>query len=279
VIDKGLSKHSKDNTAQASQQEQEHGNDTAIGTDRLAYPALESADIDDSNIHFTAKGSFPPIRELSPEMNSTETSDETSVAEKASQSTQLAIEKMVNPSSLLSSAIEDIRQSGASNATDLPIGANPPSPSPSFSPSFLGQDAGFSTIHLYGKIIQAKDFLIISANEEAGGEIGIYAMARIPCDNSQNTLLKFIILENWTSIAYPLPKMHLVEGVPNGELCMFRFEYPESEDSDILRDSINGSNDGADRQSTMAVALYNSGASSIKFPKTASITLSYFRGQ
>lgn len=277
VIDKGLNKHSKDNNAHASQQQQEHGNDTKIGMDRLAYPALESANIDDSDIHFTAKGSFPPIRELSPEMNLTETSDENSVAEKASQSTQLAIEKMVNPSSLLSSAIEDIRQSGEGNATDLPIGANPPSPSPSFSPSFLGQDVGFSTIHLYGKIIQAKDFLIISANEEAGSEIGIYVMARIPCDDSQNTLLKFIILENWTSIAYPLPEMHLVEGVPNGELCMFRFEYPESEDSDILRDSINGSNDGA--TSTMAVALYNSGASSIKFPKTASITLSYIRSQ
>lgn len=281
MVDTGLNKHPEDNYAHASQQKQEYGNDTALGTDRLAeYPAFESAYFNDSDIQLTANGSILPIPELSPETNSMETSQENSlVAEKASESTQLAIERMVNPSSLLSSAMEDIRQSGEGNATDPAIGANPSSSS--LSPSFLGQDVRFSTIHLYGKIIQAKDFLIISGNEEAGSKMGIYVMAKIPCDDSQNTPLKFIILENWSSIAYPLPEMHLVEGVPNGELCMFRFKYPESgiEDSDIVPNEMNGSNDAIDRLSTIGVALYNSGASSIKFPKTASITLSHISGQ
>ena len=217
--------------------------------------------------------SFLPMPDLRPELR---TSPETPTAEEASQTTQMAIERMVNPSSLLSSAINDIRESGGSSA-------NPHSnASPGFNLKRTTFDAEFSTIHLYGKAIPPKDYLIISSNEEKD-KSRIYASARIPCNGAHETPLRIILLENWSSIVYPLPEMHLIKEIPDGELCMFRIEYPELgiEDSHIQsKSSEEGSIDDLTEnpifsKDITATVLYNSGVSDIKFPKASSVTLSH----
>ena len=194
-----------------------------------------------------------------------------STAEDASEMTQSAIEKMVNPSSLLSSAIDDIRQSGASN-TDASSQAQT---APNKTISLLNTE--FSTIHLYGTDIPPKDYLVVSSDQESGSDKSkIFATARIPCNDKHETPLRVVLLENWASIAYPPPKMHLIDGVPDGELCMFRIEYPDKEIVDsYITPNIADKSSIHDLVETTAIALYNSGASAIKFPKASSITISH----
>jgi hypothetical protein len=62
------------------------------------------------NNDLTSNGTFLPLPDLG--SNTGTPSQEASTVGEASEKTQSAIEKMVNPSSLLSSAIDDIRESG-----------------------------------------------------------------------------------------------------------------------------------------------------------------------
>lgn len=213
--------------------------------------------------------SFLPMPDLKPEVG---TSPEATKAEEASQDTQMEIERMVNPSTLLSSAINDIRESGG-NSTEHDSKVNGTS-----NQTKTMVNAEFSTIHLYGKSIPPKDYLIIDTREVTN-KIQIYATARIPCNDARETPLKIILLENWSKIFYPLAEMHLVKEIPDGELCMFGIEYPESgtEASQLPPKSwgpptnvIDTSNMGI-----VATVLYNSGVSDINFPKGSSVTLSH----
>jgi hypothetical protein len=135
----------------------------------------------------------------------------------------------------------------------------------------------FSTIHLYGTDIPPKDYLVVSSDEETGGEKSkIFATARIPCNEKHETPLRVVLLENWSSIAYPPPKMQLINGVPDGELCMYRIEYPDKELADsYITPNIADKSSIHEFVETTAIALYNSGASAIKFPKASSITISH----
>lgn len=221
------------------------------------------------NKDLTINSSFLPVPDL---MSETGTAAQGgSTAEDASEMTQSAIERMVNPSSLLSSAMDDIRQSGASNTDASPHAQT----APNKTISLLNTE--FSTIHLYGTNIPPKDYLVVSSNEESDGDKGkIFATVRIPCNDKHETPLRVVLLENWSSIAYPPPKMHLIDGVPDGELCMFRIEYPDKEIVDsYVTPNIADKSSSHDLVETTAIALYNSGASAVKFPKASSITISH----
>jgi hypothetical protein len=221
------------------------------------------------NKDLTTNSSFLPIPDLGSETGTP--SHEASTAEVASEMTQSAIEKMVNPSSLLSSAIDDIRESGnndADNSQDVQS-------APNKTISFLNTE--FSTIPLYGMNIPPKDYLIVSSDEVSDGERDkLFATARIPCNDKRETHLRVVLLENWSSIAYPPPKMHLIHGETEGQLCMFRIEYPENGIADSYITPTN-----TDKSSTRnpiastAIALYNSGASALRFPMASSITISH----
>jgi hypothetical protein len=198
-------------------------------------------------------------------------SQESSTAADASEMTQSAIEKMVNPSSLLSSAIDDIRESGPSNSQksqDVQTTQNKTT-------SFL--NTKFSTIPLYGMDIPPKDYLVVSSDEVGSSETGkLFATSRIPCDDKHETSLRVVLLENWSSIVYPPPRMHLIDGNSDGGLCMFRIEYPEKDivDSYISPTVADKSSIHDDIAPSIAIALYNSGSSALKFPMASSITIS-----
>jgi hypothetical protein len=213
--------------------------------------------------------SFLPMPDLKPEVS---TSPEATKAEEASQDTQTEIERMVNPSTLLSSAINDIRESGGNNTKpDSKVSGG------SYQTKTM-VNGEFSTIHLYGKNIPPKDYLIIETIEITN-KIQIYATARIPCNGAHETPLKIILLENWSKIIYPLPEMHLVKEIPDGELCMFRIEYPESgTEASQLPPKSGGTSTNVKQSSNkgmVATVLYNSGVSNTNFPKGSSVTLSH----
>jgi hypothetical protein len=70
--------------------------------------------------------------------------------------------------------------------------------------------------------------------------------------------------------------MQLINGVPDGELCMYRMEYPDKEFAEsYITPNIAEESSIHDLVQTTAIALYNSGASAIKFPKASSITISH----
>ncbi|MGH9983916.1 MAG: hypothetical protein ACRD8W_08165, partial [Nitrososphaeraceae archaeon] len=221
------------------------------------------------NKDLTISSSFLPVPDL---MSETGTPAQgASTAEDASEMTQSAIEKMVNPSSLLSSAMDDIRQSGVSNTDASPQAQT------ALNKTISVLNTEFSTIHLYGTDIPPKDYLVVSSDEESGDDKSkIFATARIPCNDKHETPLRVVLMENWSSIAYPPPKMHLIEGVPDGELCMFRIEHPDKEIVDsYITPNIADKSSIHDLVETTAIALYNSGATAIKFPKASSITISH----
>jgi hypothetical protein len=203
-------------------------------------------------------------------VSETGTPSQEASTEDVSEMTQSAIEKMVNPSSLLSSAIDDIRESGINNAYN----SRDVQPAANKTPSFLNTE--FSTIPLYGMNIPPKDYLIVSSDEVGDGERDkLFATARIPCNDKHETPLRVVLLENWSSITYPPPTMHLIHGDNEGRLCMFRIEYPEKGivDSYITPTSADKSLTRNLVAST-AIALYNSGAFTLKFPAASSITIS-----
>ncbi len=224
------------------------------------------------NNDLTSNGTFLPLPDLG--SNTGTPSQEASMAGEVSEKTQSAIEKMVNPSSLLSSAIDDIRESGnndskADNSQD--VKTEPPNNAISFLKS------EFSTIPLYGMNIPPKDYLIVSSDEALRDEGDkLFATARIPCNDKNETPLRVVLLENWSSIAYPPPKMQLIHGDGEGGLCMFRIEYPENGtiDSYITQTTSDGSST-RNLISSTAIALYNSGTSVLKFPIASSITISH----
>ena len=125
--------------------------------------------------------------------------------------------------------------------------------------------------------IPPKDYLIVSSDEAGSDGRGkLFATARIPCNDKHQTPVRVVLLENWSSIAYPPPEMHLIESDSEGQLCMFRVEYPEN---GIVDSYITPTT--ADKSSTRnvvtstAIALYNSGASALRFPMASSITISH----
>lgn len=221
------------------------------------------------NRNLTTDSSFLPVPDLVSEARTPP--QEASTAEDASEITQSAIEKMVNPSSLLSSAIDDIRRSG-NNGADI---SQDVQKSTNKTISFLNTE--FSTIPLFGMNIPPKDYLIVSSDEAGSDGRGkLFATARIPCNDKHQTPVRVVLLENWSSIAYPPPEMHLIESDSEGQLCMFRVEYPEN---GIVDSYITPTT--ADKSSTRnvvtstAIALYNSGASALRFPMASSITISH----
>lgn len=241
-------------------------------TSDAIYPAFNfslTETAQPQNKDLTINSSFLPVPDLMSETGTP--AQEASTAEDASEMTQSAIEKMVNPSSLLSSAIDDIRQSGVSNTDASPQAQT----APNKTINLLNTE--FSTIHLYGTDIPPKDYLVVSSDEERGGDKSkIFATARIPCNDKHETPLRVVLLENWSSIAYPPPKMQLIDGVPDGELCMYRMEYPDKEFAEsYITPNIADKGSIHEFVETTAIALYNSGASAIKFPKASSITISH----
>ena len=227
------------------------------------YPAFQMPE----NKDVTTNSSFLPVPDLVSESRAP--SGEAAIAQDASEMTQSAIEKIVNPSSLLSSAIDDIRESGieAENSEEV-------QPVPSDKISFL--DSEFSTIPLYGMKIPPKDYLIILSDEDTTNEIAkVFATVRVPCNDRHETPLRIVLLENWSSIAFPPPEMHLIDVSTEAQLCMFRLEYsengvvdsyvtPPTLDTDLSRPKV----------ASTAIALYNSGTSELKFPIASSITIS-----
>ena len=245
---------------------------TGENTSDAIYPAFNfslTETAQPQNKDLTINSSFLPVPDLMSETGTP--AQEASTAEDASEMTQSAIEKMVNPSSLLSSAIDDIRQSGASNTDASPQAQT----APNKTINLINNE--FSTIHLYGTDIPPKDYLVVSSDEESGGEKSkIFATARIPCNEKHETPLRVVLLENWSSIAYPPPKMQLINGVPDGELCMYRIGYPDKELADsYITPNIADKSSIHEFVETTAIALYNSGPSAIKFPKASSITISH----
>jgi len=220
------------------------------------------------NKDLTINSSFLPVPDLMSETGTP--SQEDSNAQNASETTQSAIEKMVNPSSLLSSAIDDIRESGTSGAEK----SRDVQTKPNKTLNFLNTD--FSTIPLYGMNIPPKDYLIISS-DEVGGERGkLFATARIPCDDKHETPLRVVLVENWSRIGYPPPKMHLIDSDTDGGLCMFRIEYPEKGIVDsYITPTTAGQSSIHDLSASTVIALYNSGTSALRFPMASSITISY----
>ena len=241
-------------------------------TSDAIYPAFNfslTETAQPQNKDLTINSSFLPVPDLMSETGTP--AQEASTAEDASEMTQSAIEKMVNPSSLLSSAIDDIRQSGVSNTDASPQAQT----APNKTINLINNE--FSTIHLYGTDIPPKDYLVVSSDEERGGDKSkIFATARIPCNDKHETPLRVVLLENWSSIAYPPPKMQLINGVPDGELCMYRIGYPNKELADsYITPNIADKSSIHEFVETTAIALYNSGPSAIKFPKASSITISH----
>ena len=241
-------------------------------TSDAIYPAFNfslTETAQPQNKDLTINSSFLPVPDLMSETGTP--AQEASTAEDASEMTQSAIEKMVNPSSLLSSAIDDIRQSGVSNTDASPQAQT----APNKTINLINNE--FSTIHLYGTDIPPKDYLVVSSDEESGGEKSkIFATARIPCNEKHETPLRVVLLENWSSIAYPPPKMQLINGVPDGELCMYRIGYPNKEFAEsYITPNIADKSSIHEFVETTAIALYNSGPSAIKFPKASSITISH----
>jgi hypothetical protein len=221
------------------------------------------------NEDLPTNSSFLPVPDLISE--SGKQAQQASTAEDASEMTQSAIEKMVNPSSLISSAIDDIRESGntdSEKSQDVQSASNK-------TISFLNTE--FSTIPLYGMNIPPKDYLIVSSEEVSYDEREkLFATARIPCNDKQETPLRVVLLENWSSISYPPPKMHPIDAETEGQLCMFRIEYPEngSVDSYVTPTAVDKSSSSNLLAST-AIALYNSGASALRFPMASSITVTH----
>ena len=240
-------------------------------TSDAIYPAFNfslTETAQPQNKDLTINSSFLPVPDLMSETGTP--AQEASTAEDASEMTQSAIEKMVNPSSLLSSAIDDIRQSGVSNTDASPQAQT----APNKTINLINNE--FSTIHLYGTDIPPKDYLVVSSDEESGGEKSkIFATARIPCNEKHETPLRVVLLENWSSIAYPPPKMQLINGVPDGELCMYRIGYPNKLADSYITPNIADKSSIHEFVETTAIALYNSGPSAIKFPKASSITISH----
>jgi hypothetical protein len=185
---------------------------------------------------------------------------------------QSAIEKMVNPSSLLSSAIDDIRESGNIDSDKSPGVKSVDNKTISF------LKTEFSTTPLYGMNIPPKDYLIISSDEVNynKGE-KLFATARIPCNDNHETALRVVLLENWSSIAYPPPNMHLINGGTEGQLCMFRIEYPENGlvESYVTPVATGDKTSSRILVESTAIALYNSGASALRFPTASSITVTH----
>src|ERR671918_624736 len=219
------------------------------------------------NKDVTTNSSFLPVPD--PVSESRAPSEEAASAQDASEMTQSAIDKIVNPSSLLSSAIDDIRESGieAENSEEV-------QPVPSDKISFL--DSEFSTIPLYGMRIPPKDYLIIFSDEDNTNEIAkVFATVRVPCNDRHETPLRIVLLDNWSSIAFPPPEMHLIDVSTEAQLCMFRLEYSENGvvDSYVTPPSLDTDLSSAKEAST-AIALYNSGTSELKFPIASSITIS-----
>jgi len=235
------------------------------------YPAFKYSlsEIDHPEVKdLTSNSSFLPVPNLGSEIATPP--KEASTAEDASEMTQSAIEKMVNPSSLLSSAIDDIRESGNNNNAD---NSQDVQSTPNKTINFL--DSDFSTIPLYGMNIPPKDYLTLSSDWAWDGvRDKLFATARIPCNDKHETPLRVVLLENWSSIAYPPPKMQLIEGDSKGELCIFRIEYPENETVDSYI-APTTSEKSSTRIASTAIVLYNSGASDLKFPVASSITISH----
>jgi hypothetical protein len=186
--------------------------------------------------------------------------------------TQSAIEKMVNPSSLLSSAIDDIRESGNIDSDKTPEVQSVYNKTISF------LNTEFSTIPLYGMNIPPKDYLIISSDEVNynRGE-KLFAAARIPCNDKHETALRVVLLENWSSIVYPPLNLHLIDGGAEGQLCMFRIEYPENGivESSVTPVATEDKASGRNFVESNAIALYNSGESALRFPIASSITVTH----
>jgi hypothetical protein len=238
------------------------------------YPAFDYGNTkieQPQNDDLTANSTFLPVPDIVSEARTP--SQETSIAQDASQMTQNAIERMVNPSSLLSSAIDDIRESG-SNPADDSQNDDDYEPESSLNSSFLIN--GFSTFQLYGMKIPPKDYLIVSSYEASEGvKANFFATVRVPCDNNHETPLRLVLLENWSSITYPPPKMELIHASPEGHLCMFKVEYQEDRNtvSQIVQSPENAGTSSSHIKST-AVALYNSGSSELKLPAASSIAVS-----
>lgn len=238
------------------------------------YPAFDYGNTkieQPQNDDLTANSTFLPVPDIVSEARTP--SQETSIAQDASQMTQNAIERMVNPSSLLSSAIDDIRESG-SNPADDSQNDDDYEPESSLNSSFLIN--GFSTFQLYGMKIPPKDYLIVSSYEASEGvKANFFATVRVPCDNNHETPLRLVLLENWSSITYPPPKMQLIHASPEGHLCMFKVEYQEDRNtvSHIVQSPENAGTSSSHIKST-AVALYNSGSSELKLPAASSIAVS-----
>lgn len=218
----------------------------------------------------TTNSSFLPVPGLISE--SGVQADQAPAAVEGGDLTQNAIEKMVNPSSLLSSAIDDIRESGnidSDKSPDVKSGYNK-------TISFLNTE--FSTIPLYGMNIPPKDYLIISSDEVNynKGE-KLFATARLPCNDKHKTVLRVVLLENWSSIAYPPPNMHLIDGGTEGQLCTFRIEYPENGlvESYVTPVATEDKTSSRILVESTAIALYNSGASALRFPTASSITVTH----
>jgi hypothetical protein len=239
------------------------------------YPAfnyslteIEQAKIKDLT---TTNSSFLPVPDLISESGLQAHQAPTAV-EGGGELTQSAIEKMVNPSSLLSSAIDDIRESGnidSDKSPDVQSVYNK-------TISFLNTE--FSTIPLYGMNIPPKDYLIISSDEVNynKGE-KFFASARIPCNDKHETALRVVLLENWSSISYPPPNMHLIDGGAEGQLCMFRIEYPENGTVESYVTPVATEDKASSRNlvESTAIALYNSGESALRFPTASSITVTH----
>lgn len=218
--------------------------------------------------YIATNSSFLPVPDLISEGRAP--SDEVSIAQDASEITQSAIEKIVNPSSLLSSAIDDIRESGieAKNPGEI-------HPVPREIINFF--DSEFSTIPLYGMNIPPKDYLIVSSAEgTTTNDIAkVFATVRIPCNDKLETPLRVVLLENWSSIAFPVPEMHLIDVSTEASLCMFRLEYPVKGFGDSYVTPANlDMKPSRHTIAATAIAIYNSGSSDLKFPVASSITIS-----
>lgn len=245
------------------------GNIEENSTDAI-YPAFNYSLMEfqmPENKDVTTNSSFLPVPDLVSE--SPAPSEEAAIAQDASETTQSAIEKIVNPSSLLSSAIDDIHESGieAENSEEV-------QPVPSDKISFL--DSEFSTIPLYGMKIPPKDYLIIFSDEDTTNEIAkVFATVRVPCNDRHETPLRIVLLENWSSIAFPPPEMHLIDVSTEAQLCMFRLEYSENGvvDSYVTPPTLD-TDLSSPKVASTAIALYNSGTSELKFPKASSLTIS-----
>jgi hypothetical protein len=240
-------------------------NEYSVYTSYPAFDHIQTQNGLPKNNDLTANSSFLPV----PDLASTTRTPEASTAQEASERTQSAIENMVNPSSLLSSAIDDIRQSGSNEADN----SQDNQPADNLSTSLI--NSRFLTIPLYGTAIPPKDYLIVSSYNN-GGNARIFATMRIPCDDSHETPLRLVLLENWSNITYPPPKMHLIYDSPDGQLCMFRIEYPENSVADSHVSPIPPADvDSVGSPVTsISLALYNSGTSELKLPAGSSIIVS-----